>query len=156
MTRALLVAGLLAALVTPRSAAGRAGAASGQAVPRDAYLAELVARSFFRGLLEGQVDTLLPLCAAEVNLDGERLRGAALATRLRELSARARQKGLRLRKLVVLSAEEALRRYGKPPARLRGSVTPGRAVALARFNHAGAAAILARGPGFWRVIALTD
>lgn len=124
--------------------------------PRDAYLAELVARSFFRGLLEGGPEALLPLCAPEVNLDGERVGGAALAERLRELATRARSKGLRLRKLQVLSAEEAIRRFGRAPERLRGAVIPGRAVVLARLNHAGVVAVLARGPGYWRVIALTD
>jgi len=131
-------------------------APAASAAPRDAYLAELVARSFFRGLLEGQTETLLPLCAPEVNLDGVRVAGAALGERLRALSLRARQKALRLRKLVVLSSEEAIRRYGKPPERLRGSVLPGRAVVLARLNQAGVVAVLARGPGYWRVIALTD
>ncbi len=147
--RAGALALLLVALPGARSLAA-------DAAPRDAYLAELVARSFFRGLLEGQPETVLPLCAAEVNLDGERLRGPALGARLRELSTRARQKGLRLRKLVVLTAEEAVRRYGPPPSRLRGSVVPGRAVVLARFNQSGVVAVLARGPGLWRVTALTD
>jgi hypothetical protein len=149
MTRALgLTLGLLLGV--------EALAVAAPAAPRDAYLAELVARSFFRGLLESGSGSLLPLCAPEVNLDGERLRGEALTARLRELSSRARSQGLRLRKLQVLSAEEAIRRHGKPPDRLRGVVLPGRAVVLARLNHGGVVAVLARGPGFWRVIALTD
>jgi hypothetical protein len=135
---------LLATMVVP----ARADAAD--------YMAELVARTFFRGLLEGQPAPLAALCAREVNFDGVRLRGAAIGERLRELAARARRKQLRLRKLEVISVAAALERYGKPPARLRRELVPGRAVALARFNVLGAAAVLARVGGFWRVIALTD
>ncbi len=115
------------------------------------FTAELVARTFFRGLLEGRPGTVLPLCGSEVNLDGRRLRDRAeLQQALEALSARARQRGLRLRLLVLLDAREAVRR------RIRGSFGPDRLVALARFSQLGAVALLRREDGFWRVTALTD
>jgi hypothetical protein len=92
-----------------------------------------------------------------MNLDGRRLRDRAeLQQALEALSTRARQRGLRLRLLVLLDAREAVRRFGPPPRRIRGSFGPDRLVALARLSQLGAVALLRREGGFWRVTALTD
>jgi hypothetical protein len=132
-------------------------AAPAYAAPVSDFTAELVARSFVRSLLEGRPQSALPLCGAEVNLDGRKLRDRTeLLQALEAVSARARRRGLRLRQLVVLEAAEAVRRFGQPPRRLRGSVVPGSLVVLARLNHLGAAVLLRREGGFWRVTGLTD
>lgn len=121
------------------------------------FMAQLVARTFFRSVLEGGGESVLPLCAPRVNLDGEWVKGReALTPRLRQMGQRAREQGLQLRKVVVVSYREAVRRYGPPPARLRGAVGPGKLVALARFNLRGAVAILGRVGAFWKVVAVTD
>jgi hypothetical protein len=127
------------------------------APPSADFMAELVARSFFRAVLERDVAAALPLCADEVSFDGRRVRGKAeLEKQLLQLAQRARARGLQLIKIVVLMAPEAVRRYGPPPARMRRSLPSGAMVALARFNHLGAVAVLQRQGGFWRVTALSD
>lgn len=123
----------------------------------DAFMARLVARSFFRGLVEGDLPTLAPLCARRVNFDGQVVKGAAaIRRRLEALVTRARERGLRLKKVQLLTYREAVRRFGPPPARI--AVTPGRGtmVALAAFQRGGAVAVLGRVGRFWRVLALTD
>ena len=121
------------------------------------FTAELVARSFLRSLLDGRPAGALPLCGAEVNLDGRKLRDRTeLQQALETVSSRARRRGLRLRQLLILDGAEAVRRFGQPPRRLRGSVGPGSLVALARLSQLGAAVVLRREGGFWRVTALTD
>lgn len=121
------------------------------------FMATLVARSFFQGLLTGQPSAIFPLCGKQVSFDGEIIKKpGALKKKLRELNSRARRRGLKLEKLLVIPYREAVRRYGPPPARLRGSVGRGKVVALARFNHLGAVAILQRRGPFWKVIAITD
>jgi hypothetical protein len=154
MARALLVA-LLASILS--LAPSRAAGANPEAAAPSDFMAELVARGFVRALLEGDIAAALPLCADEVSFDGERLRGKArVEPRLRQLAQRARFRGLQLVKIVVLTAQEAVRRYGPPPSRMRRSVPPQAMVALARFNHLGAAVVMVRQGGFWRVTALTD
>jgi hypothetical protein len=121
------------------------------------FTAEMVARTFFHGLLEGRPEAALQLCAAEVNLDGQRVRDRGeLQRALGAISTRARSRSLSLRQLLLLEPGEALRRYGPPPRRLGDALRPGRLVALARFGSLGAAAVLRREGGFWRVTALTD
>jgi hypothetical protein len=124
--------------------------------PSRDFMAELVARGFFRAIVDGEVPAALPLCGAEVNFDGTRARGAAIERQLRQMAQRARARHLQLVKVVVLPAEEAVRRFGPPPTRMKGVAAAGRTVALARFNVLGAVAVLARQDGLWRVIALTD
>lgn len=127
------------------------------AEPDVQFMARLVAQSFFRGLLKGEVETALPLCARSFNFDGEQLKGTdAIKARLGQLAARAREQGLRLKRVEVLTVPQALKRFGPPPARIKKALGPGRMVALARFNMMGSVAVLARQGGFWRVHALTD
>jgi hypothetical protein len=126
------------------------------AEPKGDFMAELVARGFFRAIVDGEVASALPLCGSEVNFDGVRARGAAIERQLRQMATRARAHNLQLVKIVVLSAQEAVQRFGPPPARIKGAVAAGRTVALARFNVLGAVAVLAKQNGLWRVIALTD
>jgi len=121
------------------------------------FMAKLVARSFFQTLLSGEISAVLPLCAKEVSFDGQRVRGADLISdRLRSMNKRARQHGLRLVRLQLLTWTEAVKRYGPPPARLGLRNRGRRVVALARFNTLGAAAILERVGPLWKITAITD
>ena len=121
------------------------------------FMAKLVARSFFQTLLSGEITAVLPLCAKEVSFDGQRVSGVdAISARLRSINKRARQHGLRLVRLKLLSWTEAVKRYGPPPARLGLRGRGRRVVALARFNTLGAAAILERAGPLWKVTAITD
>jgi hypothetical protein len=122
------------------------------------YMVELVARSFIRGVLAGDVQSLLPLCSAEVSLDGQPAKGAgALTEALGRLVKRARENELKLEHLVVWPVAVALQRFGPPPRRMQAVIKPGRWVALAAFKQAtGVVLILARERGFWRVVGLTD
>ncbi len=133
-------------------------AGKGRAAEPDAeFMARLVAQSFFRGLLKGEIEAVFPLCAGTINFDGEQVKGSeAVKKKLEQLASRARDSGLRLKKVVVLTIPQVLQRYGPPPARIKKAVKPGRMVALARFNMMGAVAVLARTAGFWRIQALTD
>jgi len=127
------------------------------AAERDSdFMAELVARTFFRALVEGDPTTVAPLCARRVNLDGTWAEGETLLGRLRAISRRSRELGLQLRRVVVIPYTEAVRRYGEPPLRLRQAIARGGRVALARFNTLGAVAVLRRAGAFWKVIAVTD
>lgn len=120
-------------------------------------LAALVARGFFRALLDGRLADLLPLCAERVNLDGRWVvAGPELERSFAALIQRARSETLLLRRVQLLSYAEMIGRFGRPPARLRSVVTPGNLLALARFNRLGAVAVLARRGRFWQVVALTD
>lgn len=123
----------------------------------DEGTAALVARGFFRALLDGRVSDLLPLCAESLNLDGQRVAaGPELRRALDALIQRARSETLILRGLELLSYAEMVGRYGPPPARLRASVGRRDLLAVARFNRLGAVAVLARKGRFWQVVALTD
>ena len=120
-------------------------------------MAQLVAKSFFRSLLGGDAAALRPLCAGEVNFDGQTIRGeAAIAAKLDQLVRRARARKLELRRVVMVDAATMRRRYGPAPARIRSAVRSGTIIALARFDQLGAVAVLARRGRFWRVVALTD
>jgi hypothetical protein len=121
------------------------------------FMATLVTRSFFRGLLEGEVGTILPLCADTMSFDGTQVHGKQkIEQQLKQINRRALSHAIRLQRIQVLTYNEAIRRYGPPPDRLKGSIRPGQLVALARFNTLGAVAVLKRYGPFWRVIALTD
>ena len=130
--------------------------ASAQAKKVD-FMADLVARGFFRGLVGGQAASLEPLCSKRVSFDGRWVSGGkALSRELKKLVRRARRQQLKLRRIVLLPYDEAVKRFGPPPARLKGAGGRGRVVALAAFQRGGAAIILAREGRFWRVVALTD
>jgi hypothetical protein len=127
------------------------------AQPSRDFMVKLVSRGFFRALIEGETETLLPLCAERVNLDGQVVRSReALKKRFQQMSRRARRLGIRLKKIQVISYAEAVERFGAPPRRLQSEVRPNTMVALARFNSRGAVAVLKRSGTFWRVVALTD
>jgi hypothetical protein len=72
------------------------------------------------------------------------------------MAVHAREHGVKLKRVTILSHGQVVRRFGPPPARLRGASGPGRLVALARFNTAGAVAVLGRVGAFWKVVAVTD
>lgn len=121
------------------------------------FMADLVARGFFRGLVGGEAASLEPLCSKRVSFDGRWVvRGKALSRELKKLARRARRQQLKLRRIVLLPFEEAVKRFGPLPARLKDAGGRGRVVALAAFQRGGAAIILAREGRFWRVVALTD
>ncbi len=144
--RAVLLALSLLALSPPAAAQG----------DRE-FMAKLVARTFFRGLLSGNVEGVLPVCDKRVNLDGEWVKGTdALLARLKAVAARARELGVQLRRVEVMSYREAVKRFGPAPARLKGALGPGRMVALARFRSLGAVAVLRRIGPFWKIVAVTD
>jgi len=146
MGRTLLASLLLLAAVPARAEQGDR-----------VFMAQLVGRTFFRGLLAGNVESLLPLCAEQVSLDGEVVKGReALLPRLKAMATRARELGIQLRRVEVLSYQEVVRRFGPPPERLRRSVGPGQLVVLARFSSLGAVAVLRRVGPFWKITAISD
>ena len=121
------------------------------------FMARLVARGFFQAVQEREPAAMLPLCAEGVNFDGEQVQGRAkIKARLERLVARARQRNLRLKKVVVLRYLEAVKVLGPPPERLKKVLGKGKMVALAAFQRGGAVAVMARRGAFWRVVALTD
>jgi hypothetical protein len=133
------------------------GGAWAQGDKERVFMPELVARTLFRGLLEGTPAVVMPLCAEKVNLDGEWVSDKQeLGRRFAAISRRAREQGLQLRQITVLSYAEAVRRFGPPPARLRDVARPGTQIALARLSALGAVVILRRVGPFWKVAGLTD
>lgn len=121
------------------------------------FMADLVARGFFRGLVGGEATSLEPLCSSRVSFDGRWVRqGKALSQELKKLVRRARRQQLKLRRIVLMPYEDAVKRFGPAPARLKDVGGRGRVVALAAFQRGGAVLILAREGRFWRVVALTD
>ena len=146
-----------AVLATPLLVLLAQGSPARGAQPEVDYMATLVARSFFRGLLGPDPAATLPLCADRLNLDGDWVQGeAAIKARLVQMGKRARQHGIRLQRVLVIPYREAVKRFGPPPERLKGCVGPGRLVALARFNAMGAVAILTKRGGYWKVAGITD
>lgn len=144
----VLLACLVLLATFPRAAGGQA---------RPDFVAELVARSFVRALLEGDAPTALGLCAERVSMDGEWAQGrAAIEAQILAMQGRVRTFGLKLQHLAVLPHAEVVRRFGPPPERLRGVAGPGRLVALARLNTLGVAIILGRAGGLWKVVGLSD
>lgn len=121
------------------------------------YMARLVARGFFQALQDREAAAMLPLCAEGVSFDGELVKGRAkVRARLERVVARARQRNLRLKKVLLLRYQEALEVLGPPPERLKQVLGKGQMVALAAFQRGGAIAVLERRGAFWRVVALTD
>ncbi len=146
-SRSMAAAALACLLMSP--------AVSAQAKKVD-FMADLVARGFFRGLVGGEAAALVPLCSRQVSFDGRLVKAPALHKELGKLVGRAKRKQLKLRRIVLLSYEDTVKRFGPPPARLKGAGGRGRVVALAAFQRGGAVLILAKEGRFWRVVALTD
>lgn len=122
------------------------------------FMAQLVAKGFFRALVDGEHKALVPLCAPrEVNFDGRIARGAKqVRQQLEAMATRAKRQGLKLRKVELLRYRDAVKRFGPPPPRLKGNVGPGMVVALGAFARRGAVLVLAKQGRFWRVVAVTD
>ncbi len=121
------------------------------------FMAKLVARSFFHGLFEGDIDSTLPLFGKVVNFDGELLKDPqSIRQRLESIKQRVQSQGLRLRQIEVLSLPEAIRRFGPPPRRLKQSLRPRCLIAMARLNTLGVVAILQREGSFYKIVGLTD
>jgi hypothetical protein len=126
-------------------------------LPDDRFLVRLVAQSFFRSILEGNVKAASPLCDVRVNFDGILVQGhEAVEQRLRTVAARAKRFQLHLQQVVLLSQAEMQQRYGPAPKRLRDVAKKGVYVALARFDRGGAVAMFARRNRFWRMVGLSD
>ncbi len=118
-------------------------------------LAVLVAKTFLRAVVDRDLKTAAPLCAATVNFDGRRVKGdKAVRKRLGQILARMKVRR-RLRKVVVLSLAQAQRIFGPPPARLK---LQGKdlVIGLGRFRRGGLVVVLAPVKDRWRVVALTD
>ena len=143
----------LAALTVLLCAAPSDGLRDSSRIP---FGASLTARSAFDALMRGDSGVLTRLSAKELSADGTVLRGAGITEAWEGMIGRLRRLGLQLRRLVLLDHREMLRRFGKPPQRLRAIARPGRYYALARFNRLGAIAILARQSGTWRIIGISD
>ena len=120
------------------------------------FMPQLVAQSFVQAMLEGEIEAALPLCARRTNLDGRWLEGAPLGVALRRASGRVRALGLKLRRVQILSRAQMMKRFGKPPARIKGAIRAGCRIALARLSRAGLVLVLCKEKRFWRVTALTD
>ncbi len=141
----------VAALITAIASPGVS-----QAKPQEAFLAELVAQSFFRGLLEGRLQVIEPLLAKRVRVEGRWVDGRKLRPFLQRLIRRARRRGLKLRKLVMLDYPQMVRRFGPPPKRLSVALKPSDQIALARFGQLGAVVALRRQGRFFRIHLITD
>jgi hypothetical protein len=118
-------------------------------------LAVLVAKTFLRAVVDRDLKTAAPLCAAQVDFDGHRVKGdKAVRKRLGQVLARMKARR-QLRKVAVLTLAQATRIFGPPPARLK---LHGKdlVVAFGRFRRGGLVIVLAPEKDLWRVIALTD
>ena len=119
--------------------------------------AGLVAQGFVVALLGDDLRTAEGLAAAPFSLDGRIAPdGNALHAALADLVTSGRLHGRRFLRMEVVSAEEALARFGPPPGRLRDLVAPRMVVALVRLNRGGIALFVRRSGPFWRVVGVTD
>ena len=107
-------------------------------------MAYRVGSGFFQALLAGNLEMAQRLCAEVVNFDGQVLTGPEhIGGQLKRMAERARGQGLTLKKTLILSLEEMVKKYGPIPLRLRKDVSKGAQFVLARFNSQGAAPIIA-------------
>lgn len=152
----LLIPLLLAVLTVGGVAPGAARAAEPRGVQKKIpLLAVLVAKTFLRAVVDRDLKTAAPLCAATVDFDGHQVKGdKAVRKRLGQLLARMKVRR-RLRKVAVMTLAQARRLFGPPPARLR---LRGKdlVVAFGRFRRGGLVVVLAPQGDRWRIIALTD
>jgi len=152
MNRSLIPLVLAAGFVTPTAARAAEPRGAGAKIP---LLAVLVAKTFLRAVVDRDLKTAAPLCAASVDFDGQTVKGdQAVQKALGGLMARMKTRR-RLRKVAVLTMAQARRIFGPPPARLklRGKDL---VVAFGRFRRGGLIVVLAPKGDRWRVIALTD
>lgn len=152
MTRvpAALLAALLAVLVP---ATLRADPPSPAVDPT----AGLVAQGFVVALLGGDLPTAEGLAATPFSVDGAVASdAAALHDLLAELTSGSRLRNRRFLRIEVLSAEQAIARFGPPPARVRALAAPRTVVALVRLSRGGIALFVHRVGTFWRIVGVTD
>jgi len=152
MLTPLLLAALAAGGLDPVAARAAEPPGVTRKIP---LLAVLVAKTFLRAVVDRDLKTAAPLCAASVDFDGQRVKGEkAVKKRLGQVLARMKIRR-RLRKVAVLPLAQAQRLFGPPPARLklRGK---GLVVAFGRFRRGGLVVVLQAQGDLWRVIALTD
>lgn len=139
------------ALLSPSSAF------AGKAVGKERFMAQMVATSFVRAVIGGQIDTAVPLCAPRVSFDGRWVEGEKpLRAALSRVIARARRVRLRLRTVEVLSHAEMVGRYGPAPSRLKGAIGKSDLFALALFGRLGMVVGLERQGRLFRVKLLSD
>ena len=119
------------------------------------FVADLVARTFVRGLFDGNVAELGPLVADRVSFDGELVQGAAVRERLALVARRARAAG-QPRRLVLMTFAKAQARFGEPPSRLRAIGLPGTVIGFARLDRGGLITIVKKVDGRWKVAGLSD
>lgn len=119
--------------------------------------AGLVAQGFVVALLGGDVGTAEGLAAAPFSFDGTvTADAAALHAALVELAEGNRLRGRRFLRIEAMSAEEAVRRFGPAPARVRALAAPRTVVALVRLSRGGIVLFVHRVGSFWRVVGVTD
>jgi len=148
----VLVAVVAAGGVAPRTARAAEPPGVPEKIP---LLAVLVAKTFLRAVVDRDLKTAAPLCAATVDFDGSRAKGdKAVRKRLSQVLARMKVRR-RLRRVAVMTLARARRIFGPPPARLklRGKAL---VVAFGRFRRGGLVVVLAPDGDRWRVVALTD
>ena len=118
-------------------------------------LAVLVAQTFLRSVADRDLKTAAPLLAQAVNFDGQQVRGTrAVRKRLARLLQRVGRRR-RMRKVVVLGLEHAVRLFGSPPQRLALPKGP-LVVGFGRLQRRGLIVFLAPIEDRWRVVAVTD
>ncbi len=119
--------------------------------------AGLVAQGFVVALLGGDLPTAEGLAATPFSFDGTVVADpAALHATLSDLVGSRRLGGRRFLRIESLPAEEAVTRFGPPPARVRAMAAPRTIVALVRLSRGGIALFVHRVGSFWRVVGVTD
>ncbi|MBI2893944.1 MAG: hypothetical protein HYY06_10360 [Deltaproteobacteria bacterium] len=119
--------------------------------------AALVAQGFVIALLEGDLPTAASLAAPPFSFDGAVAPDAgALRAELERLVSSGRFRGRRVLRVQTFSAQDAVRRFGEPPGRVRDLAGRRDLVALVRLNRGGVVLFLRKVATFWRVVGVTD
>jgi hypothetical protein len=119
--------------------------------------AGLVAQGFVVALLGGDLPTAEGLAATPFSFDGRLAPDpGALHAALEELVGGSRLRGRRFLRIESMPAEEAVSRFGPPPARVRDLCAPRAVVALVRLSRGGVVLFVRRIDSFWRVVGVTD
>ncbi|MCB9556361.1 MAG: hypothetical protein H6707_09685 [Deltaproteobacteria bacterium] len=124
--------------------------------PSKTELAKLVTQRFIDAIITGDIEEAAALCARPINFDGEEALGGNVRDTLQAMHRRARTQRIVVKRVIVLSAKEAVKRFGKPPARIAQSITRHSLIAFARLNRLGLVVVLEPRSGFYRVVALSD
>lgn len=119
--------------------------------------AGLVAQGFVVALLGGDLATAEGLAAPPFSFDGAIATDRdALHAALEALVAGSRLRARRFLRIESLTCEEAISRFGPPPARVRELCGPRAVVALVRLSRGGVVLFVHRVGTFWRVVGVTD